>query len=135
MTISIKVGWLLPAIWMALSGDLLSAVEEESGPGFRSVALTVHSIGKTGFIQLSPQDTGITFTNRLPLDRYLTNQIYLNGSGVTVGDVDGDGRCDVYFCSLGGTNILYRNLGNWKFEDVTAASGVACPNFDSTGAA
>lgn len=29
-----------------------------------------------------------------------------------------DGRCDLYFCGIGGTNALFRNLGNWRFEDV-----------------
>ena len=29
-------------------------------------------------------------------------QVRLNGSGVAAGDVDGDGRCDLYLCALGG---------------------------------
>jgi hypothetical protein len=48
--------------------------------------------------------------------------------------VDGDGLCDLYFCSQDGPNVLYRNLGNWKFEDVTASAGVACPGQHSIGA-
>jgi hypothetical protein len=48
--------------------------------------------------------------------------------------VDGDGLCDLYFWGLDSDNVLYRNLGNWKFEDITQAAGVACPNQDSTGA-
>src|SRR6185503_14578520 len=28
-----------------------------------------------------------------------------------------------------------RNLGNWRFEDITASAGVACPKLDSTGVA
>jgi enediyne biosynthesis protein E4 len=56
--------------------------------------------------------------------------------GVAVLDYDGDGMMDVYL--VNGSTIaaaqgkekppraaLYRNLGNWKFEDVTLASGVA----------
>src|SRR5260370_15021280 len=58
----------------------------------------------------------------------------LNGWGVAAGDVDGDGLCDLYFCGLDGPNALYRKLGNWKFQDVTAAAGVACPELDATGA-
>jgi hypothetical protein len=42
--------------------------------------------------------------------------------------------CDIYFCRLDGPNALYRNLGNWKFEDFTASAGVACENQYSTGA-
>jgi hypothetical protein len=37
--------------------------------------------------------------------------------------VDGDGRCDIYFCRLEGPNALYRNLGNGRFEDVSSTSG------------
>ncbi len=40
--------------------------------------------------------------------------------GVALGDVDGDGWTDVYLARLEGDNALYRNLGNWRFEDITA---------------
>src|SRR2546430_2812477 len=43
----------------------------------------------------SPAATRIFFTNGLGAERYLTNQIYLNGSGVAAGDVDGDGWVDL----------------------------------------
>src|SRR5207247_1653099 len=36
---------------------------------------------------------------------------------------------------LEGPNVLYRNLGNWKFVDITEAAGVACPDQFSTGTA
>ncbi|MCX6924773.1 MAG: CRTAC1 family protein, partial [Verrucomicrobia bacterium] len=91
--------------------------------------------GKTGFTQLSSTQTGITFSNRLSNAQIDKNRILENGSGVALGDVDGDGWCDIYFCSLEGGNHLYRNLGNWKFEDITAAAGVACAGQQSTGAA
>jgi len=84
---------------------------------------------------LPPDVTGITFTNLLPEERYRTNAMLLNGSGVACGDVDGDGWCDLYFCRLGGPNVLYKNLGGWKFQDVTASAGVACSNMDCTAAA
>src|SRR5205823_4715960 len=103
--------------------------------GFRSAPLQVPSAGKPGFAQLSASVTGISFTNHLAPERYLTNQIYLNGSGVAAGDVDGDGRVDLYFCRLDGPNVLYRNQGDWKFEDITEKAGVACPSLDATGAA
>jgi len=59
----------------------------------------------------------------------------LNGSGVALGDVDGDGLCDVYLCRLDGNdNKLFRNLGNWQFEDITDSAGVGCGGQNSTGA-
>src|SRR6266498_2597758 len=56
--------------------------------------------------------------------------------GVAIFDYDGDGRPDVYllngstFEALRGAEkppraALYRNLGNWKFEEVTDSAGVA----------
>lgn len=106
----------------------------EDVPGGRWAALAVPATGKTGFTTLDPIRAGIAFTNRLAEARYLTNQVLLNGSGVAAGDVDGDGWCDLYFCGMDGPNALYRNRGNWRFEDVTAAAGVACPEQPSTGA-
>jgi hypothetical protein len=56
--------------------------------------------------------------------------------GVAILDYDGDGRPDIYL--VNGSTVpalqgkekpphaaLYRNLGNWKFEDVTDKAGVA----------
>lgn len=103
-------------------------------PGFRWSALSVPQSGHTGFSRLPGTTTGILFTNRLAEFRSITNRVLLSGSGVAAGDVDGDGLCDLYFCGLDADNVLYRNLGNWKFEDITAQAGVACPNLDATGA-
>ena len=105
------------------------------GAGFRAAELPVPSEGHTGFTLQNPSATGVIFTNSLADERYLTNQIYLNGSGVAAGDIDGDGRVDLYFCSLAGANKLYRNLGGWKFEDITESAGVGCSNLVCSGAA
>jgi hypothetical protein len=49
--------------------------------------------------------------------------VSLFGTGVAVGDYDGDGALDVFLAALG-ANRLYRNTGG-RFEDVTGAAGVA----------
>ena len=61
----------------------------------------------------------------------------MESGGVGLLDYDGDGLLDV-FCVDGGSldpdrpaapaHRLYRNLGQWRFEDVTAAAGLACPS-------
>lgn len=43
--------------------------------------------------------------------------------GVAAGDYDNDGWTDL-FIATAGRNVLYRNLGNGRFRDVTAASGI-----------
>ncbi len=111
-----------PPAWQEISGG-------------RAAPLAVPAGGQAGFTEMTPAQTGITFTNPLAEARYLTNQILLNGSGVAAGDVDGDGWCDLYFCALDGPNALYRNLGGWRFTNVTATAGVACADQASTGAA
>ncbi|HEY0456881.1 MAG TPA: VCBS repeat-containing protein, partial [Verrucomicrobiae bacterium] len=113
----------------------LSAAGWEQGQGFRSRALEVPSSGKAGFKLLDASATGIRFTNSLSLNRQLKESVLLSGSGVAAGDVDGDGFCDLYFCGLDNHNVLYRNLGNWKFADITVEAGVACAGLDCTGAA
>src|SRR6266849_4155969 len=112
-----------------------AALNWQTGPGYRWRELPVPTAGKTGFTLLPPQTTGIFFTNFISDQRSVTNQNVLNGSGVALGDVDGDGLCDVFLCRLnGGNSQLFRNLGNWKFQDITDSAGVGCTNQDSTGA-
>src|SRR5688500_1710052 len=125
---------MLVGLSILLAGVAI-AHEWQTSPAGRSAALTVAARGKPGFTQMQPAATGITFSNLLSIERYTTNQIYLNGSGLAAGDVDGDGWCDLYFCGLDNDNVLYRNIGNWKFEDITAKAGAALTGRASTGAA
>src|ERR1044071_10125240 len=109
-------------------GAHAASLEWIQGDGFRSAALAVTNGKRAGFTLLSPGSTGINFTNVLTDEKTAENQIRLNGSGVACADVDGDGWGDIYLCGLEKGNRLYRNLGGWKFEDITEAAGVACTN-------
>jgi enediyne biosynthesis protein E4 len=53
---------------------------------------------------------------------------YDHGNGLAVADVDGDGRLDLYFTTQLGSNQLWRNLGQNRFEDLTALAGVGLTN-------
>jgi hypothetical protein len=47
----------------------------------------------------------------------------------TLGDFDNDGLLDLFFTTVypGDTSVLYRNRGQWRFEDVSAAAKVDVP--------
>ncbi|HUR46791.1 MAG TPA: VCBS repeat-containing protein, partial [Candidatus Saccharimonadales bacterium] len=92
--------------------------------GVTNQPLELPSDGKPGFLSLSSDQTHLTFTNLLDADASAANRVLNNGSGVAAGDFDNDGRVDLFFCSLNNGNKLFRNLGNWKFEDVTEKSGL-----------
>ena len=128
-------GFLLLALFAATArlatGEPLSWQQKD---GYRKARLSVPATGKTGFTLLTREVTGIQWTNRLSARRVSERQNLMNGAGVALGDFDGDGLCDIYLCNKEGANALYRNLGNWKFEDVAVIAGVTCTNQSSTGA-
>ena len=111
-----------------------AAASWESRPWGRERALEPDRAAGLRLQRIPGSSSGIAFTNALPVERFTTNQIYLNGSGVALGDVDGDGLCDVFLAGLSGRSTLYRNRGGWKFEDVTVASGSPAAALDATGA-
>lgn len=95
-------------------------------PGGRWSALPAPAAtGKVGFSVQSPDQTSVRFTNTINEWSAAENRVLLNGSGVAAGDFDGDGWPDLFFTGLDTPCRLYRNLGGWKFQDVTASSGIA----------
>ncbi|MGV3775051.1 MAG: CRTAC1 family protein [Verrucomicrobiales bacterium] len=51
-------------------------------------------------------------------------EVSMYGMGAAVGDFDNDGFADLFITAVG-QNKLFRNLGDGRFNDVTAQSGVA----------
>ncbi|HEV8355438.1 MAG TPA: FG-GAP-like repeat-containing protein [Gemmatimonadales bacterium] len=105
---------------------------QEAGDRWRSLAVSRR--GQPGFTQLPPRATGVTFQNFVSDSALLRNQLLADGGGVAIGDVNGDGRPDIYLCRTEGANALYLNDGDWKFHDVAGEAGLALPNLHSTGA-
>src|SRR5947209_687561 len=129
----------LLAAGLALGSGCRGTAPPAPGPwhaeaGYRWRELSVPRGGQPGFAELPPSQTGIRFTNAVTLDSALWNRHLAQGGGVALGDVDGDGRPDVYLTSNEGSNVLYKNLGGWRFEDITARAGVALAGRHSTGA-
>ena len=114
---------LLPAVGLFLGHAAPNRWEVTEGG--RHVELTLPVQGKAGFTLLAPHETGVIFTNRVEDLASAANRVLENGAGVAADDYDRDGLPDLFFCSLQGNNTLYRNLGNWRFEDVTAEARTA----------
>lgn len=128
--------WVAVSAWMVRAVTGATVVGRPDSIG-RVTPLVVSAEGRPGFTTMKPESTGVEFVNHLPIDRSLTNHILMNGSGVALGDMDGDGWCDLFFAGLGGGSTLYRNLGGWRFTNVTAtAFGRPDPfaGLDATGA-
>lgn len=102
--------------------------------GYRWAELPIPKDGQTGFALLSESKTGIRNVNSLTQEQIKQNRHLLNGSGVTIGDIDNDGLSDIFFSQLNGPNVLYKNLGNFSFKNITDEAGVAAENQFSTGA-
>jgi hypothetical protein len=86
-----------------------------------------------------PSPVSFEETARLPTRTYgggptKDHILESGGSGVALLDYDGDGRLDIYLVTaaeltpmrerIPHRNALYRNLGGWKFEDVSKRAGV-----------
>ena len=96
-------------------------------------SLNPTSQGEDGFEELDPALLGIGFVNVLEKKYQDLNQNLLNGSGVALGDVNGDELCDIFLAGLNSDSRLFLNQGNWKFTDATKASGIALSNALATG--
>jgi hypothetical protein len=114
-------------------------------------------------IAIVPATTGVTFTDLTEASgvsfRHAASKTSVKflpetmGGGVAVFDADGDGRLDLFFTNGARVttdtmsaqppdkrdprfwNRVYRNLGGWKFKDVTEQSGVAGTRYDFGAAA
>jgi enediyne biosynthesis protein E4 len=107
---------------VVIAGDRLLKQEEfarRSGPR-----------GATMFAALDANVTGIKTENRYA-DPQMWGSLHQEfevgamGTGVAIGDYDNDGRADVFVVSKTESCRLFRNLGEWKFADVTEEAGVA----------
>jgi hypothetical protein len=124
---------LASAISIACTGDATPGSWHDE-QGYRWRELHVAARGE-GFTPLSSSATAVRFQNVATDSLLLGNRILGQGAGVALGDVDGDGLVDVFFAKTQGCSALYRNLGRWKFEEITTAAGVGACDRQSTGAA
>ena len=102
---------------------------EPHSEGLESRALAERVAGPAGstlFETLPAETTGVDFDGAIPdVARYFRELTALGGYfAVATGDVDGDGLTDFMLTNPTGDNRLYRNLGGFRFRDITAAAGL-----------
>ena len=109
-------------------------VQWHEEPGVRWRVLEVPK-GTPGFTALEGGKTGIRFQNNASEKILLGNRMLAQGAGVSLGDVDGDGLTDVFLARTEGCSALYRNEGDWHFEDITTRARVGACGRHATGSA
>lgn len=88
------------------------------------------------FKKMDEEVTNIHFKNLIPETVNMNNMVYeyyYNGGGVALADLDNDGLPELFFTSNLYNNKLYKNLGNFKFKDITKESGITNPPSWTTG--
>ena len=88
------------------------------------------------FTLLTPEESGITFTNQVFEDddnNPFSYSYFYNGGGVAIGDINNDGLADIYFTGNMVGDKLYLNKGELVFEDITDRAGVGEKGGWSTG--
>ena len=104
-------------------------------PVFRSIGMLVLLAGCSRnakgppprFALRSARETGVAFTNTITITDSLnaaTDPYVYNGAGVGVGDIDNDGKPDIFFAGNQVSSRLYLNTGDLRFQDITASAGV-----------
>ena len=104
------------------------AVGDIDGDGFEDVYF-VNQLGKNALYRNKGDGTFEDVTEQAGVG--LGDRICV---AATFADYDNDGKLDLYVTSTRGGNVLFRNLGNGKFKDVTKEAGVTLVRHSQTAA-
>jgi hypothetical protein len=107
-----------------------------TGAVARPFAASTPRGGGALFESLPAEVTGVDFQMQLPdvyehIREFTLLTVY---GGMCAGDYDGDGLTDFYVTRPAGGNRLFKNLGEFRFRDVTAAAGIDDPTMQGSGA-
>ncbi|NSW93332.1 MAG: VCBS repeat-containing protein [Bacteroidales bacterium] len=92
------------------------------------------------FEMMPASQTNASFVNYLDYDKQIktkfniyTYRNFYNGGGVGLGDINNDGLIDIFLTSNMGSNVLYLNKGDFRFEDISGSAGIEGKGQWSTG--
>jgi hypothetical protein len=93
-----------------------------------SSPLVSRSVERDGplFETLDAKQVGLDYFHKKSADPLLSPELTI-GSGVAMGDYNGDGLIDVFLPRSTDGGRLFRNLGGFHFEDTTEAAGILSP--------
>ena len=115
------LGWLM-AGWVVWTSIPLGAAE--AGLVAKPLPVREAVVGPL-FELVAPEHSGVDLVPRYPVNASLVlMQEQGAGGGVAAGDFDGDQLPDLFVTNHNQGCRLYRNLGGWKFEDVTGKAGI-----------
>ncbi|MBL9139032.1 MAG: VCBS repeat-containing protein [Verrucomicrobiales bacterium] len=120
-----RLRWLELVSLLALAHHGIGVAETP----IRSVPLPTRiPVPGTLFAPVPSQVSGVDLVHEFPAAGTLAHlQEQGSGAGVAIGDYDGDGLPDLFFANYDRGCRLYRNLGRWRFEEVSDTAGVRAP--------
>ena len=117
-----------------VQGGFLGALAAAEGNGILSShpleLPSPRDLSQPLYLELDPTNTGMAdFANdygspRIWGAQWRTYLFGAVGTGVAIGDIDGDGLPDIFAVSKNEQSRLFRNLGGFRFADVTVVSGI-----------
>ena len=129
--LTVALSLTVPACRDQVNKDHGSGSGEKQGAGKQviySQALEFQDLrGEKLFEKVDLKKAGIDFKHQwTPPEKYkIMLARSFAGSGVAIGDIDGDSLPDIYFARPFGGGQLYRNLGQFQFENITKVSGLS----------
>lgn len=117
----------LACVVVAIGPSPLAAEDSHRVANLRTKPLNPPSTaaGPTLFHSLSPEQTGVQVVHEFP--RSGSSELLQDqgaGAGLCLADFDGNGLPDIFVTQFDRGNRLYKNLGRWRFDDVSQAAGI-----------